>query len=346
MIKKRYNNLNALRSIAAISIVLMHVLSNFHTINSLPVFNVVAQAGNYVPLFFILSGFGMCCGYYDKVKNNEMSINQFYISRYLKLLPFFALLVLVDVGYAAISNFSMSVIYEAFSDLTLLFAFLPNSNIQVIGVGWSLGVIFAFYCIFPFFVFMIWDKFRAVLSFVITLLLSILCSIYFTVDGAVVACNLLRWLCYFILGGIIFLWRDEIEKKLKQYGLILSLITIIVTIVAFLIPNEINGVSVITFKTLIVFGLWVLTSIGEDNIIMNNKVTSFISDISFEVYLSHMFIYRVLEKIHLTRLFENEVISYVFTSIVVLILSIAFSFYAKKIIAWLLDLFKKKEVAK
>ena len=36
----------------------------------------------------IISAFGMCCGYYNKIENNEISVNEFYKKRFQKILPF------------------------------------------------------------------------------------------------------------------------------------------------------------------------------------------------------------------------------------------------------------------
>lgn len=94
-----------------------------------------------------VSAFGMCCGYYQKVLNNQISWSDFYGKRFKKILPFFALLVLLDVAM----SHSLGSIYEGFADLTLVFGFLPADIISVIGVGWFLGLIFVFYLIFPFF---------------------------------------------------------------------------------------------------------------------------------------------------------------------------------------------------
>lgn len=170
---KRYGNLDGLRTIAALGIVLMHVRANIgyiivsgrgtdYIINQL-----IPQLSSFVCLFFIISGFSMCCGYYERIKNNEITLNSFYGKRYRRILPFFSLLVLMDLAVKLLLEGRLAIydIYEAFADLTLMFGFLPTSNISVIGVGWTLGVIFGFYILFPFFVFLIWTRKRAWIGF-------------------------------------------------------------------------------------------------------------------------------------------------------------------------------------
>lgn len=89
---KKYGNLDGLRSISAGCIVMMHVyvVGGYNAGGVLDlVFNqVVSSFGLFVRLFFIISGFSMCCGYYEKMKNNQMSLEQFYHRRYKKIFPF------------------------------------------------------------------------------------------------------------------------------------------------------------------------------------------------------------------------------------------------------------------
>ena len=75
----------------------------------------------------------------------------------------------------------------------------------------------------------------------------------------------------------------------------------------------------------------------KKNGILINPVTKFLGGICFEIYLSHMIIYRVVEKIHLVTLFGNGLLSYIFISILVICGTIVFSICTK----WLL---KKTEI--
>lgn len=103
--KRHYDNIDGLRAIAAIGIVLMHVLANGgYEIADGPVKTVIGSLGVFVQLFFLISGFGLCCGYYERVKNNQISLNTFFNKRYLKIFPYFAILVILDVGATLISN--------------------------------------------------------------------------------------------------------------------------------------------------------------------------------------------------------------------------------------------------
>lgn len=101
----------------------------------------------------IISGFGMCNGYYQKLKTGTYSIDAFYSKRYKRTVPFFALLILLN----CVTEFTPKTVCEGLMEITMLFGFLPNNTLSTIGVAWTLGAIFAFYIIFPFIVFLLYQ---------------------------------------------------------------------------------------------------------------------------------------------------------------------------------------------
>lgn len=148
------------------------------------------------------SAFGMCCGYLDKMLNNQISLESFYAKRYHKILPFFAVLVLLDV----VMSPSKGALIEGLADITLLFGLFPN-NISVIGVGWFLGLIFAFYLIFPFYCVLIKSRKRAWIAFGVSVLMNYIFGLYFGIGRT----NIVYCLPYLIAGGLIYLYRHELE---------------------------------------------------------------------------------------------------------------------------------------
>lgn len=284
MEKKHYGSIDGLRAFAATGILMMHIASNSnYNVSGYIYNNVISRFGNFVFLFMVISAFGMCCGYYERVLENKISFSDFYGKRFKKILPFFACLVILDILISP----SISSIYEGFADLTLLFGFLPNAgSIEVIGVGWFIGLIYNF-----------------------------VCGFYFNVGRS----NILYSSCFFIIGGIIYLFRNEILKFNKW--IILSLLFISI-IVYYAIEGN-------TITHLLVSSLFLIYAIISDGKILKNKVTSFISSVSMEIYLSHMVIFRIIEKLHLNTVFGNGLIQYIITVILVLAGAILFSIIMK-----------------
>lgn len=152
-VRENYSSLDGLRAYAAVGIVLMHVQVNLmiKPSDNILTCSVIPWFTNFTLLFMIISAFGMCCGYYERVKSGTITPAKFYAKRYHRTWPFFAMMVMI--------NFVMepywSTFCQSFADLTMCFNLLPNPNIEVIGVGWFLGTVFTFYMLFPFFTFLL-----------------------------------------------------------------------------------------------------------------------------------------------------------------------------------------------
>ena len=87
---ERYDSINGLRLIACFGIVAMHVKTNIpYSLSGHWANLIINEFTNFVFLFMIISSFGMCCGYYNKIKNGEVSPEKFYSKRIYKILPFF-----------------------------------------------------------------------------------------------------------------------------------------------------------------------------------------------------------------------------------------------------------------
>lgn len=310
MSNKKYEGVDGLRAYSAMGIVLMHVLSNGeYKLNGFIYEQMIPSFTNLVFLFMIVSGFSMCCGYYHKIMNNEISLEKFYQKRYQKIWPYFAILCLLDFVLSP----KIESLYEVLANLTLCFGLLPNANISVIGVGWFLGVVFVFYMIFPFFCFLIANKKRAWISFGLSLIFNELCTIYFNTGRN----NIIYCLVFFVAGGLIFLYKDQLISKKWRF---LSIILSVLFIVAYYIVDAKVIIMLCLFSCMLICAINVLQK-G----VLNNPFTNFLSGISMEVYLSHMVIYRVLEKLHMVHFFESELVSFVVMSLGTIAGTIIFS---------------------
>lgn len=322
---KRYNGITGLKGIAILAIVFLHVVVNGnYNINSIINEETVLQLANMVKLFFMLSSFGMCCGYYEKIKNNNINLNEFYGKRYKKILPFFALIVLAEVIF---SGMTKKVFIEAFLDLTLMFGFLPKGNIEVVGVGWTLGVIFAFYVLFPFFVFLLWNKKRAWFVFGVALIMKFGCGKFFVNGDSIVMVNLLLWSVQFITGGLIFLYKDIVLDKLKnkimQGAIILLSVGGLIVNGLYLQSNMIAEILL-----LLLFGMFIIYAISNKSFLLENKFIQIIGKYCLEIYLAHMMIFRVIEKLAIHKMIGNHMISLVAVYIITIAGTLLFSIVA------------------
>lgn len=333
--KERYEGIDGLKAYAIIGIALMHVLSNGnYDLGGFVFGRLIPSFTNLVFLFMMVSGFGMCCGYYQKFKDKQISVGDFYAKRYNKIWPYFALLCTLDF----VMSPSKSALYEVFANLTLCQGLLPNMNISVIGVSWTLAVIFVFYLLFPFVCFLLENKKRAWIAFGCALIYNFVCSIYFfdeahIAESAVVnfsaRTNILYCAIYFIVGGLIFLYRKELAEFARKHKFIAGTILLIATVTYFAV-----GGNTLTMLLFCVAAL--VYTLGCKGGVLVNPVAKFLGGICFEIYLCHMVIYRVLEKSHLVHLFGNGLLAYIFTAVAVICGSVMFSVCAK----WFLNKIK------
>lgn len=336
--KEYYPGIDFLRAFSALGIVFMHVLKNGqYNVRGFVGDVFIGRMGEFVFLFMIISGFSLCCGYYEKIKKGNISLVNFYRKRYSRILPFFSIICLIDV----VVEFNYIKIYELFANMTLCFGLLPNANISVVGVGWFLGVVFVFYLIFPFYCFLLESKKRAWCSFILSMVFHYLCIYYFMDDNHVLQeydmrGNIIYAGMFFMAGGIVFLYKEKIKDIFSHKSVAVGIILLAVFLF-YCIPNN-SLIRLFSFSIMLMISL----VISERKAIFANKIIFFISKYSLELYLSHMLFYRILEKLGLHSAFGKGAVSYVFTVILVILLSLVFAYVVNLLIAKLIKGWNQK----
>ena len=310
-VKLRFDGIDILKVFSCLAVVAAHLLYN-SAFDIGCLYSKIFLLRKAFFVFFIISAFGLCCGYYDNILNKTFDLNVFYSRRFGKIFPFFFFLLLVDVAVSP----SIRALMEAFVEASLIFGFLPNMKLSVVGVGWFLGVVFVFYMIFPFFVFLIQNRTRAWFAFLVALLVSIICRVHFFSNEYVLntfaeRTNFIYCAPFFLIGGILFLYRDFFLKmqEYKCFQVLLFCVCLIASILYFVLPFDSFD---ITYKSMILATLWVAYAISCKHTMLNSKIVTYLSSISFEIYLSHMFIYRFIERTIGLRIWGNGWVSYIF----------------------------------
>lgn len=327
---KYYPAIDGLRAYAAIGIACMHIMTN-GKFNLDPIVSTfIGSLGELVYLFMVISGFSLCCGYYDRIISGSISIGEFYGKRYRKILPFFALLCLLDLAISP----SFESLYEVFANLTLCFGLLPNSTMSVIGVGWFLGVTFVFYLCFPFFCWLLQDKRRAWVAALNALAFNLLCQVYFFNSDHVVAgfdgrTNILYCAVYFFVGGLLFLYREKFAEASRSHRLLTFSLCCSFAALFFVC----GGSTPILIGVCASLLIYAIGCDGDVPSILSNKPTRFLSGISLEVYLSHMMMFRVVDTLHLTNALGSGPVAFIVIAALTIGCAIIFSFVTKKAFA-------------
>lgn len=191
-------------------------------------------------------------------------------------------------------------------------------------------MIFVFYLIFPFFCWLIENKRRAWISFGISLIYNFVCDQYFEIGRT----NILYSGCFFLAGGLIYLHREQIEDLFDNRKRIM-LLAVAVSVAFYYIVGGDAMMCLLVSSVLLMYAL--LKSGG----VLDNSITHFFSSISMEIYLSHMVVFRALEKIKINTVIGDGWIQYVFTVTVVLFGAILFAVIMKKTIGMAEKFFSK-----
>ncbi len=305
----------------------MHVLANTSVkpTECLITKNIISPMAELVLLFMMVSAFGMCCGYYERVKAGRMRPSDFYGKRYGRILPFFALVVCLDLAYAP----SWDSLVEGFSDVTLVFGLCPECDIEVIGVGWFLGTIFVFYMLFPFFVFLLDDRRKAWVALSLSLAWQLSMVHYYHAAGGR---QMLYSAPYFIAGGLVFLYRDDIAalfgKGASSEWMGLAGCVLLTAVFNF-VPEVHQTLFGRDLPRLVLYSAWLCYAVGSSQRLLDNRITAYVSDISMEIYLCHMVLFRVVEKMHVERFVPDGDGNYVVVLSMTLAGAIMFSHAAK-----------------
>ena len=320
MNKGKKNAIDWLRVIACIGIIVMHIRfnSSYDTPGDLFV-KIVDSFTDFVFLFMAISSFGLCCGYYHSFVDGSINWEYFYKRRLAKILPFFITMILLDLCM----SFSLDSLMQALVESTLFHGFIPM-EFTVIGVGWFLGVVFIFYLSFPFFCVLLKNKKTGWFAFIIALGLNLICQYYFNLSRG----NFAFSFCFFLIGGLIFLYKDRIERLSWWHFIVL----ISISIVLYYLKT-----STITRGLLTASILALAVSLD----IRPFKPVSFISGISMEIYLCHMVIYRALERMNFIDVLGGGIVQYLITCLVVFIGACVMSVFVNSVLDKLFELIKK-----
>ena len=169
------------------------------------------------------------------------------------------------------------------------------------------------------------------------------CCNYYESVGKTDGANFLFLSVYFVIGGVLYLYKGYIQEKVSRIPtFVVLLATVVITMVWYFIPaNEFS--LFFTVKTSILFAMWVILAISQPMKLLGNGVTKTLSQVSLEVYLSHMMIFRVVEKLGIADRINNRNVAYGVVLLLTIVVTIVFALIAKRVIDVCFRRLKKAE---
>lgn len=145
----RLDGLDALRGLAALSIVAFHTA--FVPALAIPAWLSVVinyRLGHGVALFFVLSAFSLYFADSARVKDGR-SIAGFYVRRLARIVPLFYVMMVVVMQMRREGFGETPSLAEVAANLTFVFNLVPAYAGSIVWAGWSIGVEMVFYLLLP-----------------------------------------------------------------------------------------------------------------------------------------------------------------------------------------------------
>jgi peptidoglycan/LPS O-acetylase OafA/YrhL len=309
-----FKNLNGLRCIAALIVLISHVpqLINLFGVNkSFPsIFISPVSAESGVILFFALSGFLITYLLLTEIKlTGTVQVKSFYIRRALRIWPLYfltialAFFVLPFINLLGFNGYGVAVIWSRlFLKLLFYCIFLPNMVMDFLGFipyathSWTIGAEEQFYFVWPVLFKRIKNKFIIFAGVLIVYLFVYYLLRYFPYPNKYTKIAFLIWSRFPIscmaIGGI-YAWlvfmKSDIAEKVKKI-----LFTIALQILALLILLVLiwKGVYFTFFNneiyaSLLGYQVFNCASNPKSLFSLENKLFNYLGKVSYGLYMFH-----------------------------------------------------------
>lgn len=166
------DGLLVLRCIAASMIVLFHLahMPSLQLPNYLQI--IPRNFGMGVPIFYVVSAFSLCVGYYGKLESRE-ELRTYFVRRFCRIAPLFYVFIVLYFVYLNWEYGYSVPMADILTSATFTFNLVPGKAQGFVWASWSIGVEMAFYAVFPLMLLMITTVWRSIIFFLFCSYLSI-----------------------------------------------------------------------------------------------------------------------------------------------------------------------------
>lgn len=289
--------LNGLKGIGAFVVAFLWHYRHFPLLNGFPMYRFLSLLYDHgylmVEIFFMLSGFGMMCGYCDKILLHKISFKHYIFKRIRKIYPIFFLTLLFTVVLEFVYSYiyGSTFIYPNFD----LYHFILNIFCVQNGVfgtdwsfnspSWCISLCIVLYCIFYYVVCTSNNKSQVFYKSLVIISFTYIFSKQFVIINDL----LFRALMCFFIGVILQIIYEK--RNMFNYRLIgiLSLTFVVFSMILIRfygaeVAGNLQMFVILGFGPLMIFGI---LNVKFLNKFLALKPFLFLGNISIGVYLFH-----------------------------------------------------------
>lgn len=355
--KVYFENLNAIRFIAALLVIICHIeelkdFTNIDRIFDVSQTRLVGRVG--VVLFFVLSGFLITYLLFkEKEITKSISIKKFYIRRILRIWPLYFLIVLFTffivpfIDILLVDDYNKNKFWsDLFTKLILYVAFLPNlvcaiyGAIPYVAITWSIGAEEQFYLIWPWLNKNVSNKWILMFSIIIGYFLVKRYTYYlpndfrqvFKIfwDMTLIDCMAIGGIFATLLyqnGRLVNMIRKILFKQIVQW--VVLILTIYLIYINFKLKNYYCEIYAI------LFGVLIINFAANPNRIfsMENKILNYLGKVSYGLYMFHYILIVLVFRFCIYFNIQNNLVYYSLSILLTIIVaSLSYRFYEKRFI--------------
>lgn len=317
------------------------------------------EGGAYmaVSFFFVLSGYSLTLGYYNKIINSQFSYKSFIIRRFARLYPVHWLCFFVILPLYLTAFLNEAGLYKLIPNLLLMQSLFPVMDVYFSynAVSWYLSDIFIMAIFFPIII----KLFNMVSQSKRVALISLFITVYF-VAVKILPLDLYHALLYinpffrmidFVIGiilGLLFVqWKNnkEIQKRNKskriQY-IVLGLSSFITMILLSVIYETENPLFIAAFYwlpvSLLIFSVSAINILGG-GFILTSKCLVYLGEISLSFFMFHQIIIRyagiIFSKLFHTSNLTHPILIILIFIVVVFVSHLSNKYFERPIFKWI-----------
>ena len=329
---KKLDSISSLRGLAALYVAMLHLAFGEASKMVIPEWLKPAIVfGNVgVTLFFVLSAFTLSMSM-EARRTESSPIISFYVRRIFRIAPLFYISAIASfVVGLYLFNYRPTTI-DVLLNISFLFNFVPGHEWSIAYAGWSVGTEMAFYTIFPL-VFMTTRSWRGICCWLLITL-----AIAQSIRGPLFANPTVHWpfpytlilnqMPVFVIGMATYRVYKLVHNTASARRIGMALVAAsLVGAYLMAYPFMVDRVGSSLYLRAILCGMFLLGVVLSPIKIIVNRFSGFFGEISYSVYLTHVFCCLIVQRIavHYMGHFPSVIsfaISYVLLLAIVLTIS-------------------------